>query len=178
MQFRPSFALLVIVVLASCRRSSPPPTAKPMSKQASAFVTELEAVDAMKPGDVMVQADGVRRILSSDGAVFVCYAATAPSDSDKPINPTANADFVLQVMIFPRKASDGIGKVSLSVHANLSENGESMRVAPVVNRPERQAFARFTVEGMSFHLPGKWQIRFDITRDGVTSQAQDEIVIE
>ena len=31
---------------------------------------------------------------------------------------------------------------------------------------------------MLFHMAGRWEIYFDITRGGITSRAQDEITLE
>jgi len=37
---------------------------------------------------------------------------------------------------------------------------------------------RFEVRGMLFHMPGRWEIQFDITHGAVTERAQIEINLD
>ena len=36
----------------------------------------------------------------------------------------------------------------------------------------------FTFTGMNFHMPGRWELYVDITREGVTQRAQTVVVVE
>ncbi len=57
----------------------------------------------------------------------------------------------------------------------MPEHGHGMNVEPKVTALGK---GRFSVEGMLLHMSGRWELYFDITRDGVTSRAQDEITLE
>lgn len=111
-------------------------------------------------------APGSHSIVSNDGAFRVTYIAT-PS----PI--PMNAPFELDVTIVTASRNSRPVKIALEVDAIMPEHGHGMNVEPKVAGDGGQ----FHVENLLFHMPGKWEVHFDITCDGVTSRAQDEIVI-
>ena len=176
-----SLAALAVCLFAC----DPPPEADPFATATAApapgapthaidaFGAEADAVAALKPGGVLQHPDGVRSIISNDGAFRVAYVCAAESGAKTPSGPPPmNEPFVLQVSIFPR---GGQQATAMIVDAAMPEHGHGMNVQPRVTqlRP-----GRFVVEDMLFHMSGRWEIYFDITRDGVTSRAQDELTLE
>ena len=65
--------------------------------------------------------------------------------------------------------------VELAVDAAMPEHGHGMNRVPKVGaRPD----GGFHAEGLLFHMPGKWQLYFDVTRGAVTERAQADVVLE
>ena len=104
---------------------------------------------------------------SNDGAFAIKYLFD-------PAPPPMNEPFEVTVYV---GALDGPQpeNITLSVDAAMPEHGHGMNVEPTIRPLPDNAFA---VENMLFHMAGRWEIYFDITRDGVTSRAQDEITLE
>lgn len=59
--------------------------------------------------------------------------------------------------------------VSLSVDAAMPQHGHGMNRVPRVSRLEP---GHFLVEGMYFHMTGKWELYLDITDGALTERAQ------
>ena len=102
-----------------------------------------------------------RRGTSNDGAWHIKYRTL----------PTAvplNDEFGLEVAVF---AADGTrpGEVELAVDAAMPHHRHGMLQIPVV---ERRPDGVFTVEGLLFHMPGYWELYFDVTVDGITERTQ------
>jgi len=112
---------------------------------------------------------GTTEIRSNGGAYLVRFE-TVPS----PI-PT-NELFSMRVSVF-----DGSGRtqaseeISLSADAAMPHHHHGMNVRPRVSRNDDGSFL---VRGMQLHMPGYWEIYFDITRDGRTERAQYNLTIE
>lgn len=66
-------------------------------------------------------------------------------------------------------------EVELRVDAAMPEHEHGMNTQPVARRLEQ---GLYRVEGMLFHMPGNWELYFDIRRGGVTERAQHSIVVE
>jgi hypothetical protein len=107
-------------------------------------------------------------IKSNDGRFGVNYVALPIGDVP------LNEPFQIVVVVVPL-ASAGSGELALAVDAAMPEHGHGMNVEPKVTALGK---GRFSVEGMLLHMSGRWELYFDITRDGVTSRAQDEITLE
>ena len=65
--------------------------------------------------------------------------------------------------------------VDLTVDAAMPEHGHGMNQRPEVNRVQDDVFI---VKGMLLHMPGRWEIYFDVTRNGRTERAQFELNLE
>lgn len=65
--------------------------------------------------------------------------------------------------------------ITLTVDARMPEHRHGMIQRPVITRDERGCFV---VEGMLFHMPGFWQLHFDVTQGGVTERAQDDVTLD
>jgi hypothetical protein len=119
------------------------------------------------PAAASQPADG-RTITSSDGAYRVTYRT-------QPLPIPMNEPFTLDVRISSADGTPLGGDVALEVDAVMPEHGHGMNVEP---KTIRETGGRFTVTNLLFHMPGRWELHLDITREGVTSRAQDEIMLE
>jgi hypothetical protein len=176
-----SLALFVACLSACDRNPAGAPTASsvataPATSAARATLDGLDAeagaIAALKPGEVYEHPDGVRSIISNDGAFRVAYFCSTDRDAKAAIRPPMNEPFVVSVIVFAR---DGAEPTGLTIDATMPEHGHGMNVEPTVTelRP-----GSYLIEEMLFHMSGRWEIHFDITRDGVTSRVQDEIILE
>lgn len=101
--------------------------------------------------------------LSNDGTYYITYR---PEPDLVPLNET----FGITVEV--RNAADRSrveADVDLAVDARMPQHFHGMNTKP---RVEKQGPGRFSVEGMLFHMPGSWQLYFDVTRRGLTERAQ------
>lgn len=112
--------------------------------------------------------DGARMIESNDGTFHLTYRLS-PTDV-----PPINEPFEIEVAAVAFGA-DGADEAQLAVDAGMPEHGHGMNVEPTVTPLGGN---RFRVENMVFHMSGRWELYFDVTRDGITSRAQDEITLE
>ena len=64
--------------------------------------------------------------------------------------------------------------LELSLNAGMQAHNHGMHTKPLIKRHSNQ---HFTVEGMLFHMPGTWQIEFDISRGILRDSAKMEIVL-
>jgi hypothetical protein len=78
--------------------------------------------------------------------------------------------FALQVWL-PGKGPDA----ALAVDAAMPEHGHGMNRVPLVTGDGQGGYA---VEGLLFHMPGRWELYFDVTEGAVTERAQIEVVLE
>lgn len=65
--------------------------------------------------------------------------------------------------------------VILEVEAIMPGHGHGMNTHP---RVAPLAPGRFLVAGLRFHMPGRWELHFDVVRDGVLERAQLDVVLE
>ena len=57
----------------------------------------------------------------------------------------------------------------------MPEHGHGMnRVPKVAPRPD----GGFHAEGLLFHMPGRWELYFDVTQGAVTERAQTDVFLE
>ncbi len=141
-------SMIGLATLTACRSANQLETPRATSQEGSAPVT-LEAV-------------------SATGRYTVRYA----------FRPTAvplNEMFAIDVEI--RHTSTGMpaGDLSLSVDGRMPEHRHGMNVEPIITRLGPGAFR---VEGMLFHMPGRWEVHFDLSRGGLTERAWMELFLE
>ncbi|MDG2054215.1 MAG: FixH family protein [Phycisphaerales bacterium] len=65
--------------------------------------------------------------------------------------------------------------LQLFADAAMPHHGHGMNVVPQV---EAQNDGLFLVDGMLFHMPGRWELYFDITENDVTERAQCVVFFE
>jgi hypothetical protein len=96
----------------------------------------------------------------TDGGTFHLVATPAP-------NPIPlNEAFVYAVEVHPTTGdTDGI---SLAFDAVMPDHNHGMNTLPEVSETGPGAF---DVEGLLFHMPGDWEIRIDVSREGETERA-------
>jgi hypothetical protein len=71
----------------------------------------------------------------------------------------------------PRRPATG----SLRVDAAMPEHRHGMNTEPVVTP---RGGGRFDAQGLLLHMPGRWEIYFDVTERGVTERAQLDFILE
>jgi len=71
--------------------------------------------------------------------------------------------------------SHPLSEIELHADAAMPEHDHGMNTKPKVRaNPD----GSFTVKGMLFHMPGRWELYLDVTRAGVTERAQFEVQLE
>lgn len=102
-------------------------------------------------------------LASNDGAYYVRYT----------IEPTPlklQQTFAIKVAVFTDAAlTQPARDISLTVDGRMPQHRHGMNTEPVI---QTLAPGVFQVEGMLFHMAGRWQLIFDMTRDGETVRAQ------
>lgn len=84
-----------------------------------------------------------------------------------------NEAFRFEVWVIPRYELRSAADLTLSVDAAMPQHGHGMNRVPRVSRLEP---GHFLVEGMYFHMTGKWELYLDITDGALTERAQ--VVVE
>ena len=65
--------------------------------------------------------------------------------------------------------------VGLEMEAIMPGHGHGMNTHP---RVAPLGSGRFLVTGLRFHMPGRWEVHFDVIRGGVLERAQAEVALE
>jgi hypothetical protein len=111
--------------------------------------------------------EGASELASNAGHYLVRYR-TAP-------DPIPWGDpFALDVWVFGPDGSPVEGVV-LSVDAAMPEHGHGMNRVTKVTPAEHGGF---DVAGMLFHMPGHWELYFDVTRGALTERAQIDVELD
>ena len=80
-----------------------------------------------------------------------------------------NVDFSILVSIFlDRALTVPAVDATLQVDARMPQHRHGMNVRPQISEDEP---GKYRVEGLRCHMPGHWELYFDITRDGLTERA-------
>jgi hypothetical protein len=64
---------------------------------------------------------------------------------------------------------------TLAADAAMPHHGHGMNVAPTVKRTKP---GEFRVDGMLFHMPGYWELYFDLVQGGTLERAQGTVTLE
>ena len=100
------------------------------------------------------------------------YVSYEPRPDPIPLNEP----FTLEVQVLDgRQKKAAVADIRLEVSASMPEHRHGMNRRPTVLS---QGAGRFTVSGMLFHMPGRWQLYFDVTRGAITERAQLTIDLE
>ncbi|HMN97751.1 MAG TPA: FixH family protein [Phycisphaerales bacterium] len=110
-----------------------------------------------------------RRIESNDGSYVVIYT-TRPAPI--PTNETFEVDVVI---LDARRGQALVSDAELFVDAAMPHHRHGMNVVPVVRKTNDGGYV---ARGMLFHMPGRWELYFDITRRGATERAQDVVFVD
>ncbi len=84
--------------------------------------------------------------------------------------------FALEVWVFDAKNPEQpAADVRLSVDADMPEHGHGLPRKPSV---EQRGPGHFVASGLRLHMPGLWEIYFDIARGALTERAQISFKLE
>jgi hypothetical protein len=64
---------------------------------------------------------------------------------------------------------------TLRADAAMPQHGHGMNVAPTM---KQVAPGAYRVDGMLFHMPGYWELYFDLSREGIMERAQGAVTLE
>jgi hypothetical protein len=112
---------------------------------------------------------GASEVEGSTGLFVVRYLAT-------PAAIPMNADFALRAWVFAnRDREQPLDDVELVVDAGMPEHKHGMVRAP---RIERRSDGSFEIRGMLFHMPGRWELYFDVVSGALTERAQVSVELD
>jgi hypothetical protein len=112
----------------------------------------------------------MRYQVRSNAGRYVVQFASSPD----PIPMNEVFDLVIRVSEEGGAALDS-REIQLRVDAAMPEHQHGMNRRPTF-RANRDG--TFTAAGMLFHMPGRWELYFDILRRGITERAQFEVNLE
>lgn len=151
---RPGWLCLVVSIAwgaAGCRRADDAPrTAQP---------TAPPTVATPKPAEPAAAAP--LRVNTARGAYRVEFTT-------RPAPIPLNAPFEVAARVLDSQSGAVAEQVVLSVDAAMPEHGHGMNTQPVVSGPEQ---GTYTARGMLFHMPGRWELYFDVQKGGTTERA-------
>jgi hypothetical protein len=78
--------------------------------------------------------------------------------------------FAVEAIVCATAATQG-----LRVDAHMPEHRHGMNYRPTV---AATGVGRYRAEGLLFHMPGRWQLLFDVDRDGRTERLATDIMLE
>ena len=87
-----------------------------------------------------------------------------------------NEPFSVQVWVYDAAdRSVPLTDIDFAIDGRMPEHRHGMTREPKITR---NADGSFTVSGMLFHMPGFWELHFDILRDGQTERAQVDVILD
>lgn len=151
-----------LFVMPVIRAAASRPASRPASAPASAA--------ASQPDDARLADDAAAHEIRSNDGTYVVRYRTTPSPI--PLNEPFAVEFRVR---WSDAAKSSPPDVKVLVDAAMPEHQHGMNVQPklIEDGP-----AAGTARGMLFHMPGRWELYFDITRNGVTERAQTSIELE
>ena len=93
--------------------------------------------------------------------------------SSNPSPIPVNDFFTLEVEV--RRDGELLTDGELSVDAAMPHHNHGMNHVPLI---ERTGPGRWHVEDMLFHMPGYWELYFDVRDRGVTHRAQEPLEVD
>ena len=92
--------------------------------------------------------------------------------STTPARIAVGQRFTVLATVCPRRA--GASVQALSVDATMPEHRHGMNYTPLVSRAGEQ---QFHADGLLMHMPGRWQMSFDLRIDGKTERLLHDLVL-
>lgn len=112
--------------------------------------------------------DATDAVLSADGAYRVSYE-TSPEPI--PLNQT----FDITVKVVDARSGQPPEAIELAVDGRMPHHRHGMNRVPII---EDLGAGNYLVRGMLFHMPGEWELHFDVSSGGTTERAQVDIELE
>ena len=83
---------------------------------------------------------------------------------------TLNQPFSLELEVLSNETKQPVDEqTKVFIDGRMPQHRHGMNTEPTVKQLGK---GRYRVDGMRFHMPGRWVIHFDISRDGITERAQ------
>jgi hypothetical protein len=101
--------------------------------------------------------------LASANVVVLYRTVPAPIAVDRP--------FAVEAVVCPAP----VGPEGFAVDAYMPEHRHGMNYRP---RVSRRADGVYLAEGLLFHMPGHWQLRFDVARDGRNERLSADVELD
>jgi hypothetical protein len=79
--------------------------------------------------------------------------------------------FAVEVQVCPANA------VLTRVDATMPEHQHGMNYRPSIRRIGDENDGRWRANGLMFHMPGRWEMRFDVQADGRTEKLTDAVLL-
>ncbi len=79
--------------------------------------------------------------------------------------------FAIEVRVCPASA------VITRVDATMPEHQHGMNYRPSIQRIGATQDGRWRADGLMFHMPGRWELRFDIQADGRIERLTDTVLL-
>jgi hypothetical protein len=108
----------------------------------------------------------LRKVQSNGGTYTVSFAST-------PDPIPLNAPFDLTFSVAPNApGAPGASGLDVEVDARMPAHFHGMNRLPKLTRKSDGSFA---AEGLLFHMPGHWELYFDVSQGGKTERAQVDV---
>lgn len=95
--------------------------------------------------------------------------------SSEPAQIPLGAPFDLELEVRPARERAPRPAPELSFDARMPEHRHGMRVRPSI---ESLGEGRFRVRGARLHMPGSWELHFDLREGAITERAQVRVELE
>lgn len=156
------------LTVAACRSAAKLDSAANHDAQTAATLPR-ETTDAEPVATPLPEWTKHARIESNAGS-YVVHVQPAPAELPD------NEPFELRVWIASAARPNEVQRnVRLAVDASMPEHGHGMNRTPKIVRAEG---GEFVVQGMLFHMTGRWELYFDVTAGALTERAQADVVLE
>lgn len=141
--------------------------ARPSAREAETPVANAPSVEA--PVANVEPWAGTHELSTHVGTYLLRWRATPA------LLPLAE-NFAIDVWVFDARAPDApLADVTVDVDAGMPQHGHGLARRPRIARVEP---GHWSAEGLRFHMPGRWELFFDVTRGARLERAQTSVVLE
>ena len=166
------FAFAMCAAVVACRSTHDESSTSPAPLASDAHAEEPKANAAVSepaPAHGEPAWTGAHELATHVGTYTVRWRSTPD------LLPLAQ-NFALDVWVFAASAPDvPLADVELDVDAGMPQHGHGLARRPRIERVEP---GHWRVEGLRFHMPGRWELFFDVTRGARLERAQASVVLE
>lgn len=148
----------------ACRapEGRPAPEVAPRPAEPVAASGEERARPPVEVAPARLAPEGLQSVATNLGTFRVHHRS-------EPATIERGKPFRLQAWITREGSREVVPWAGLSVDADMPEHLHGMNRVPKVSR---QADGSFLVEGMLFHMPGRWDLYFDVHEAAIVERAQ------